>query len=139
MYASIRLVPNECVESDLSGESPHPAAGRSERCEWHRIQRQKWVDRNRKAASRNQEEKPWSEYATARPDTERGTEITAEQVTRIRNAVAWFATARSPLDSYRAHDAERILLEQVTNAMDASQELLDALRPIAGPPRTDDA
>lgn len=129
-------MPRDCADSDIPGERPHPAVGDSPRCGFHRRQREKWTDRNRKARQRGNRIAPlgWEEYVRPRPERRRGTEVTAEEAVNIRDCVAAVAVAKAPLDSARDHGLAAVPVREVDDLAVAINDLLDALRPLTRRP-----
>lgn len=120
----------DCIDSGLPGERQHYADGQSPRCEFHRGQRERWVDLRRKALMRGIAHPSWEDYATPRETLERGVELDQGQATTIVDAAAFLLTAQAPLSSLLRHGAPHIPAESLQNLMDAVNEMSQALRPI---------
>lgn len=76
---------------------------------------------------------PWPQYVKPRPAARRGVEISHDEATNIKQALAFLATAKVPLDSHVRNHAPYIPAEQVQNLVDALDQVMSALRPITRP------
>lgn len=124
------LLQRHCAESGIVGEKPHPSAGRAERCRFHQSQRARWSDLNRQRRKNGNPETEWNDHVTPRPRTDRGVELTGDDVAELQRSISHLASVKAYVDSSMHGRGESLTTRRITDLLNATNQLLIALDPI---------
>lgn len=126
---------SECIDTDISGDNPHPAVQGTDRCEFHRTQYSKFLATNRQRRRRGSAKAPlrWVDVVRKRPAHQLPLELTKQQVDSIRENAAAVATEKASLDSTILYGGRKFDIADVRGFLLAVNDLLDALRVVIAP------
>ena len=122
--------PKECVDSDISGDTPHQAEAGHSRCAWHREKYEAFLATNRQRKRRLQAPLRWQDKVRPRPTRVLPVELSQQQVEAIRAAVAEVASEKAPLDALIGNQSDRFRPDDVAALVQSVNGLLDALREV---------
>ncbi len=122
--------PKECVDADISGDSPHQAETGHNRCAWHREKYDAFLSNNRQRKRRLQAPLRWQDKVRPRPTRVLPVELSEQQVEAIRAAVAEVASEKAPIDALIGNRSNRFRPEDVAALVQSVNGLLDALREV---------